>query len=339
MLASGRPVTILRATQFHEFAQQMVDRGPGPLVLAPRMRSQPIAARRGGRGVGHLGRRAAAGSGAGAGRTGAARDGRPRSPGLRARGLRRLVLPLRVPGAAGRAMAEGRLLPTGPGPRGRRRSNSGWPDPLRAATRGPVRHEPGHERADDLAEDYERARPHLIRVAYAILGSRAEAEDVVSEAWLRLSAADAPSRSGTSRHGRRWRLPEPRLDTLRSARMRRETYVGPWLPEPMLDLPAAQGDPADRVTLDDTVSFALLVVLESSPRPSGRPGSCTTSSGVPFAEVADVVGRTPQAVRQLAARARGHIREREPRVEIHAAQHSDTVAASCEPRRGATWTP
>ncbi len=182
-------------------------------------------------------------------------------------------------------------------------------------------------RLDDLAEDYERARPHLIRVAYAILGSRAEAEDVVSEAWLRLSAADATEPIRDVEAWSTVAVARAALDALRSARIRRETYVGPWLPEPVLNLPAAQGDPADRVTLDDTVSFALLVVLESLTPAERTAWVLHDVFGLPFTEVADVVGRSPQAVRQLAARARGHIREREPRVEIHAGQHTEAVAA------------
>ena len=110
----------------------------------------------------------------------------------------------------------------------------------------------------ELAAAYTRARPRLMRVAYAVTGSYAEAEDVVSDCWLRLVAADAnaPVKNvefwGTVVVARR------ALDSLRSARVRRETYVGPWLPEPWVDSPSP-ADPADRVALDDYVSFAPMV--------------------------------------------------------------------------------
>jgi RNA polymerase sigma-70 factor, ECF subfamily len=133
---------------------------------------------------------------------------------------------------------------------------------------------------DELAEAFSQARPRLVRVAYAILGSHSEAEDVVADCWLRLVAAHcaAPVRDVES-----WAVvavSRMALDVLRSARVRREQYVGPWLPEPVVGaasgnpaLGASAGlgggsarmaaDPADKVTLDDQVSYALLVVLET----------------------------------------------------------------------------
>ncbi len=119
VLGSGGPVTVLRATQFHEFAEQLIGRGPGRLVLVPRMRSQPIAA------VEVADALVALATGPPQGRAPELAGPEPREMPdlvrlvLRARGVRRVVLPLRVPGAAGRAMAAGALLPTEPGPRGR----------------------------------------------------------------------------------------------------------------------------------------------------------------------------------------------------------------------------
>ena len=119
VLGSSRPVTVLRATQFHEFAEQLVERGPGRLVLAPRMRSQPIAA------VEVADALVALAAGPPMGRAPELAGPEPREMSdlvrlvVRARGVRRVVLPLRVPGAAGRAMARGALLPTATGPRGR----------------------------------------------------------------------------------------------------------------------------------------------------------------------------------------------------------------------------
>jgi RNA polymerase sigma-70 factor (ECF subfamily) len=128
------------------------------------------------------------------------------------------------------------------------------------------------------AHRFARARPRLLRLAYSQLGDLVEAEDVVQEAWLRLERTDAEAIRDldawlTTVVGRL------ALDTLRSARVRREAYVGPWLPEPLET--AGAEDPADRVTLDESVSYALLTLLEQlSPAErtaamsrSGAPGS------------------------------------------------------------------
>lgn len=120
------------------------------------------------------------------------------------------------------------------------------------------------------------------------------------------------------------------LDVLRSARVRRDTYVGPWLPEPVLGAPvavAAMDDPADRVTLDDAVSYALLVALETLTPAERTAWVLHDLFGVPFTEVAAAVGRTAAAVRQLAARARRHITAGAVRVEVDAREHRNTVAA------------
>ncbi|HTU74125.1 MAG TPA: RNA polymerase sigma factor SigJ [Trebonia sp.] len=178
---------------------------------------------------------------------------------------------------------------------------------------------------DRLAQAFSSARPRLVRVAYAILGSHAEAEDVVADCWLRLVRADAaePVRDVES-----WAVvavSRMALDVLRSARVRREQYVGPWLPEPILTTGPAEGpaaasvagaagftgyggDPAEKVTLDDEVSYALLVVLETLSPPERTAFVLHDLFGLPFAEVASVVGRSPAAVRQLASRARRQVR-------------------------------
>jgi RNA polymerase sigma-70 factor (ECF subfamily) len=112
------------------------------------------------------------------------------------------------------------------------------------------------------------------------------------------------------------------LDTLRSARRRREEYVGPWLPEPVV---TAVDDPADRVTLDDQVSFALLVVLETLSPAERTVWVLRDLFGMPFTEIAETVGRTPAAVRQLASRARRHVAAGAPRVAVSATQHDSAV--------------
>jgi RNA polymerase sigma-70 factor (ECF subfamily) len=97
------------------------------------------------------------------------------------------------------------------------------------------------------------------------------------------------------------------LDVVRSARRRRETCVGPWLPEPIVDAAPALSDPADRIPLDDSISYALLVALEALSSAERAASVLHDLFGLPFAEVALRGGRTPAAVRQLAARARRHV--------------------------------
>ncbi len=182
----------------------------------------------------------------------------------------------------------------------------------------------------DLAAAYTRARPRLVRVAYAVLGSHAEAEDVVSDCWIRLTSAHARDPILDVDAWATVAVARRALDVLRSARVRRETYVGPWLPEPILhelDAGAVAPDPADRVTMDDTVSFALMVVLESLSPAERTSWVLHDLFGLEFTEVATAVGRSPAAVRQLAARARKHVAAGAPRVDVDVAQHEAAVQA------------
>ena len=104
--------------------------------------------------------------------------------------------------------------------------------------------------------------------------------------------------------------------------MRRETYVGPWLPEPLVS-----DDPADRVTLDESVSYALLTVLEQLSPAERTAFVLHDVFDVPFGEVAEVVGRTPEAVRQLASRARRHVDRERPRFTASRDEHERAVRA------------
>ncbi|GAB2926668.1 sigma-70 family RNA polymerase sigma factor [Micromonospora polyrhachis] len=161
----------------------------------------------------------------------------------------------------------------------------------------------------ELTSEFEQHRPYLMAVAYRMLGSRTEAEDVVQEAWLRYQAAD---RDGIQEL-RGWLTTVTGrlcLDTLRSARVRREAYVGPWLPEPIVSrLPTGpeQGeavDPADRAVRRDEVSYALLVVMERLTPEQRVAFVLHDVFAVPFPEIASLLGSTDVAVRQLASRAR-----------------------------------
>ena len=160
-------------------------------------------------------------------------------------------------------------------------------------------------------------RQQLINLAYRMLGSVAEAEDAVQEAYARWYAMTREQQQAIESPGA-WLMKVTGrvcLDLLGSARIRRERYVGEWLPEPLPDHAewvskppeAIEGDPADRVTLDESVSIAFLVVLDSM-TPAERVAFVLHDVfGYPFAEVAEIVGRTPAACRKLASLARQRI--------------------------------
>jgi RNA polymerase sigma factor (sigma-70 family) len=151
-------------------------------------------------------------------------------------------------------------------------------------------------------------RRRLLNLAYRLLGSLAEAEDAVQEAYTRWFALSRPRQDAIESPGAWLTTVTGRicLTLLGSARARRETYVGEWIPEPVPEHPA--DDPADRVTLDESVSMAFLVVLESM-TPAERVAFVLHDVFChSFAEVAEIVGRTPAACRQLASSARRRIR-------------------------------
>nr|WP_274635854.1 RNA polymerase sigma factor SigJ [Microbacterium bovistercoris] len=160
-------------------------------------------------------------------------------------------------------------------------------------------------------------RRQLIGLAYRLLGSLAEAEDVAQETYARWYAMTPAQQESIESPGAWLTTVASRicLDLLGSARARRERYVGEWIPEPLPDdagwstnRPSSAVDPADRVTLDESVSMAFLVVLESL-TPAERVAFILHDVfQYPFAEVADIVGRTPAACRQLASSARRRIR-------------------------------
>jgi RNA polymerase sigma-70 factor (ECF subfamily) len=157
-------------------------------------------------------------------------------------------------------------------------------------------------------------RRQLINLAYRLLGSLADAEDAVQEAYARWYALTPRQRDAIASPGAWLTTVASRvcLNLLGSARARRETYVGEWIPEPLPEPAEWPGgitaDPADRVTLDESVSMAFLVVLESM-TPAERVALILHDVfGYPFAEVAEVTGRTPAACRQLASSARRRIR-------------------------------
>ncbi|WP_327730725.1 RNA polymerase sigma-70 factor [Streptomyces sp. NBC_00487] len=176
----------------------------------------------------------------------------------------------------------------------------------------------------DIATDvFEAHRPVLMGVAYRMLGRVADAEDVVQEAWLRWSGADRSD------------VREPRgylvrvttrlaIDRLRQVQSRNEAYPGPWLPEPYAtDYAATVPDTAERAVLADTVSLAVLVVMESLSPLERAVFVLREAFGYPHAEIAAMIDRTESAVRQLAGRARRHVDERRPRYEVDPAERRE----------------
>jgi RNA polymerase sigma-70 factor (ECF subfamily) len=171
----------------------------------------------------------------------------------------------------------------------------------------------------DAADTFTRLRPLLFSIAYRMLGSVSEAEDVVQETFLRYQRALA--------EGVRIESPKAYLsatatrlaiDELRSARARRETYVGEWLPEPLLTDEA--GDPAGVVERADAVSMAFLLMLERLGPVERAVFLLHDVFGYGFGEIAEIVGRSPAACRQLAVRARRRVSEQRPRFAPSGAQ-------------------
>lgn len=178
----------------------------------------------------------------------------------------------------------------------------------------------------EVAARFQALRPRLLRQAYSQLGSLAEAEDVVQDAWLRLQRTDVAAIDDLEG----WLVTAVgrlALDALGSARVRRERYVGPWLPDPIVAAAGDDGDPADQVTLDETVSHALLFVLERLSPAERTAFILHDVFGYSFAEIGEVVGRTPAAARQLASRARRRIVQERPRQSGSHEQQRQAVAA------------
>jgi RNA polymerase sigma-70 factor, ECF subfamily len=168
---------------------------------------------------------------------------------------------------------------------------------------------------------FETHRRYLQAVAYRLLGRVGEAEDVVQDAWLRWRGVDRAT------------VDDPRayltqvatrlaIDRLRTEQRRRETYVGPWLPEPI----ALEPDAAERVELADSVEMALLVVLETLSPLERAVFVLREAFGEPYEEIARIVDRSEAAVRQLARRARQHVDERRPRFDADRGTRREVTA-------------
>lgn len=172
------------------------------------------------------------------------------------------------------------------------------------------------------AAEFQELRPLLFAIAYRILGSVSEAEDAVQDTWLRYDATATPPRS--TRAFLSAIVTRISIDVLRSARVRRESYVGQWFPEPLVSDPYE--DPARAAELADSVSMAALLLLEQLSPLERAVFVLREVFAFDFAEIADVVGRTPDACRQLAVRARQHMENGRPRFEADATERDELAA-------------
>jgi RNA polymerase sigma-70 factor (ECF subfamily) len=171
-------------------------------------------------------------------------------------------------------------------------------------------------------EEFEELRPLLFAIAYRILGSVAEAEDAVQETWLRYeSSLTQPTSTKAFLSAVVTRVS---IDVLRSARVRRESYVGPWLPEPLLTDPYE--DPARSAELADSLSMAALLLLERLSPLERAVFVLRDVFGFGFPEIASAVGRSEAACRQLAVRARRHMDDGRPRFEADRREREELAA-------------
>jgi RNA polymerase sigma-70 factor (TIGR02957 family) len=175
---------------------------------------------------------------------------------------------------------------------------------------------------DPATEAFLTHRNLLFTVAYEMLGSAADAEDVLQETWLRWAGVDL----GTVRDQRAYLVritTRQALNRLRTLGRRKETYVGPWLPEPLLTTP----DVAEDAELADSVSMAMLLVLETLTPAERAVFVLHDVFDFGYGEIAESVGKTPAAVRQIAHRARSHVASRRPRGPVSPAETRKALEA------------
>jgi RNA polymerase sigma-70 factor, ECF subfamily len=178
---------------------------------------------------------------------------------------------------------------------------------------------------DFLAERFEQERPNLRRIAYRLLGTVDEADDAVQEAWIRLSRTDD---SAVENLGAWLTTVVSRvcLDMLRTRRSRREEFVGSWMPEPIV---AVDGSPTpeEEALIADGVGLALYIVLETLAPAERLAFVLHDMFGLPFDEIAPIVGRSPEAARQLASRARRRVQGATPVPDVELAEQKRVVEA------------
>jgi RNA polymerase sigma-70 factor (TIGR02957 family) len=186
----------------------------------------------------------------------------------------------------------------------------------------PVEDRPGDTHSDPATEAFVAHRNLLFTVAYEMLGSAADAEDVLQETWLRWSQVDLPTVLDPRAYLVRITTRQA-LNRLRTLKRRKESYVGEWLPEPMLTAP----DVAEDVLLAESVSMALMLVLETLSPTERAVFVLREAFDVGYDEIAAAVDKSPAAVRQIAHRARQHVDARRPRDVVTAAQTRVALAS------------
>ena len=164
-------------------------------------------------------------------------------------------------------------------------------------------------------EEFEAHRSLLFTVAYEMLGSAADAEDVVQESWLQWADVDHAQVRDTRAFLIRI------VNRMRTLARRRESYVGEWLPEPLLTAP----DVAEDVEFAESVSIAMLTVLQTLSPTERAVFVLREVFAVPYDEIAEALDKTPAAVRQIAHRARGHVEARRPRIRVTRAEQEEVV--------------
>ena len=172
------------------------------------------------------------------------------------------------------------------------------------------------------AEEFEELRPLLFSIGYRILGSVSEAEDAVQETWLRYAAT--PAQPASAKAFLSAVVTRVAIDVLRSARVRREEYAGPWFPEPLLTDPYQ--DPERSAELADSVSMAALLLLERLTPLERAVFVLREVFGFSFGEIASAVGRSEAACRQLAVRARRHVDAGRPRFKADRRERDELAA-------------
>ena len=182
--------------------------------------------------------------------------------------------------------------------------------------------------AEGLAAEFTTHRAYLLGVGYRLTGSLADAEDAVQESWLRLSGLTETARAEITEL-RAWLttvVGRICLDRLRSAAARRERYVGPWLPEPLVTDASGEGqNPLDVVVRDDGVRMAALVVLDRLSPPQRVAFVLHDAFGVPFGEIAELLGLSAEAARQHAARARRAVADADPPARPAVAEQQEVL--------------
>jgi RNA polymerase sigma-70 factor (ECF subfamily) len=161
------------------------------------------------------------------------------------------------------------------------------------------------------ATAFEEHRSLLFTIAYEITGTVTDAEDVLQDSYLRWSATDTEA-IGNQRAYLAKTVTRQALNSLRTSQRRREDYIGPWLPEPVVTLP----DVAEDAVLSDSLSFAMLVVLETLSPDERAVFVLREVFDFPYAEIAEATDKSPAAVRQIASRAKAHVHARQPRFEV-----------------------